>query len=108
MYKAAGTMSGVKRKSPEEGHRTLRFFLAGDGTSITHKKVMTEKAALYGDEISQSNLWRGESGMAYNLFYMSGLSYGTPATSLTYKECEDIKNPVINAIPLKMGININA
>ena len=48
--------------------------------------------------------------MAYNSFYMSSLSYGgTSATPLTYKECEEIRKPVVNAILLpKMGINRNA
>jgi hypothetical protein len=35
------TESGVKRKAPNEGHRTLGFFMTGDGTCTAHKKVMT-------------------------------------------------------------------
>jgi hypothetical protein len=84
--KATGTLSGVKRKAPNEGHRTLGLFLARDGSSNEHNKVITEKAVLYAEAIAQTNLWRGESGMAYNSFYMESLSYGTPATSLSYKE----------------------
>jgi hypothetical protein len=62
--KATHTLSGVKKKAPDEGHWTLGFFLAGNGTSTAHKKVVTEKAALYGEAISQSDMWLGESGMA--------------------------------------------
>jgi hypothetical protein len=38
---------------------------------------------------------------------MASISYDTAATSLTYKECEEILRPVVNAILPKMGININ-
>jgi hypothetical protein len=36
---------------------------------------------------------------------MASLSYGTSATSLDIKECEEIQRPVVNAILPKMGIN---
>jgi hypothetical protein len=45
--------------------------------------------------------------MAYNYYYMASIYYGTEATSLTYKECEEIQRPVVNAILPKMGINRN-
>jgi hypothetical protein len=65
---------------------------------------MKEKAILYGKSIRSSNMWRIESGMEYNAFYMPGLGYGTPATTLSKKECEEIQRPVVNAILPKMGI----
>jgi hypothetical protein len=40
--KATGTVSGVKRKAPDEGHRTHGLYLAG-GTSKSHKRVMMKK-----------------------------------------------------------------
>jgi hypothetical protein len=39
---------------------------------------------------------------------MPSLTYGTPATSLTCKECTDLQNPVVGAILPKMGINLYA
>jgi hypothetical protein len=39
---------------------------------------------------------------------MPSLSYGTPSTTLSYKECEDIQRPVVSAILPKMGIVHNA
>jgi hypothetical protein len=45
--------------------------------------------------------------MEYNLYYMASLSYGTTATSLNVKECEDIQRPVLNAILPKMGVSRN-
>jgi hypothetical protein len=81
--KSMGTTAGIKLKTPEEGHTSLSFHLAGDGTSTAHKKVMADKAVLYGKTITQSTLRRGESGMAYNSFYMPSLAYSTPATLLT-------------------------
>jgi hypothetical protein len=53
-------------------------------------------------------MWIGESGMAYNAFYMPSLGYGTPATTLSKKECEEIQRPVVNAILPKMGIALTA
>jgi hypothetical protein len=47
---------------------------------------------------------RCKIGMAYNSFYMPSLGYGTPATTLTQKECEEIQRPAVNAILPKMGI----
>jgi hypothetical protein len=35
---------GVKRKDPEEGHRTLGFQISGDGKYTAQKKAMKEKA----------------------------------------------------------------
>jgi hypothetical protein len=36
-------VSGVKRNSPDEGHRTLGFKISGDGKYIAQKKAKTEK-----------------------------------------------------------------
>jgi hypothetical protein len=53
-------------------------------------------------------MWLGESGMAYNSFYMPSLGYGTPSTTLTKKYCDEIQRPVVNAILPKMGISGSA
>jgi hypothetical protein len=50
-------------------------------------------------------MWRGESVMAYNALYIPSLGYGTPTTTLTKKECEEIQRPVVNTILPKMGID---
>jgi hypothetical protein len=55
-----------------------------------------------------SSLWRSESDVAYNSFYLPSLGYGMCATTLSFQECEDIQRPVINAILPKMGINSKA
>jgi hypothetical protein len=65
---------------------------------------MTENEVLFGEVIRSSAMWRGESGMAYNSFYMPSLGYGTPVTTLTKQDCEEIQKPVVNAILPKMGI----
>jgi hypothetical protein len=49
-------------------------------------------------------MWRDESGMAYNSFYLPSLGYGTPATILTKQDCEEIRKPVVNKILPNMGI----
>jgi hypothetical protein len=65
---------------------------------------MKEKAILFGEAIWSSTMWRGESGMAYNAFYMPSLGYGTPAMTLSKKDSEEIQRPVVNVILPKMGI----
>jgi hypothetical protein len=65
---------------------------------------MKEKAILYGEAIRSITMWRGESSMAYNAFYIPSLGYGTPATTSSMKDCEEIQRPVVNAILPKMGI----
>jgi hypothetical protein len=65
------------------------------------------KAKEYGEAIISSTLNRGEGLLAYNSYYMASLSYGTAATSLDIKECEEQQRPVDNAILPKMGINRN-
>jgi hypothetical protein len=102
--RSTGTVSGVKRKAPEEGHSTLGFQISGYGKCTAQKKAMKEKAILFGESIRISTMWIGESGMAYNAFYMPSLVYGTPAATLTKKDCEEIQRPVVNAILPKMGI----
>jgi hypothetical protein len=69
---------GVKRKDPEEGHRTLGFQISGDGKCNAQKMAMKEKSILYGEAIRSITMWRGESGMGYNAFYMPSMGYGTP------------------------------
>jgi hypothetical protein len=56
--------SGIKRKDPEARQRTLGFHMTGDGTSSAHKKLMSEKAVLFGEGIMGSSLWRSESAIA--------------------------------------------
>jgi hypothetical protein len=94
----------VKCKAPEEGHRTLGFQISCDGKCTAQKKAMEEKAILFGEAIRSITMWIGESGMAYNSLYMPSLGYGTPATTLTNKDCEEIQRLVVNAILSKMGI----
>jgi hypothetical protein len=65
---------------------------------------MREKAEAYGEAIRGSLLQRGESSTAYNSYYMPDISYGTPTTTLSFKECDDLQKPVANAILPKMGI----
>jgi folate-dependent tRNA-U54 methylase TrmFO/GidA len=45
--------------------------------------------------------------MTYNSYYIASIEYGTSATSLNYKECEEIQISVVNAILPKMGIHRN-
>jgi hypothetical protein len=46
--------------------------------------------------------------MAYGAYRLPSLAYGTPATTLSYKECEDAQRAVVAAILPKMGIIRNA
>jgi hypothetical protein len=46
--------------------------------------------------------------MAYSAYYMPILAYDTPATTLSYKECEDVQRAVVAPILPKMGIIQNA
>jgi hypothetical protein len=78
--------------------------MSDGGKCEAQKKVMTEKAIMYSNEIRNSTMWRGQSAVAYNSFYMPSLVYGVPATKLTKEECGDIQRPVVNAIVPKMGI----
>jgi hypothetical protein len=100
--------SGIKRKAPTEGHRTLRFFMTVDGTSNDHKQVMMEKGLGYARAIRNSTLQRGECSMPYGAYYMPILAYGTPATTLSYKECDDVQRAEVAAILPKMRIVRNA
>jgi hypothetical protein len=106
--RSSGLISGIKRKSPTEGHHTLGFFMKGDGTSNDHLQVMHEKGLAYAMAIRNSTLQRGECSMAYGAYYLPSLAYGTPTTTLSYKECEDVQRAVIAAILPKMGIVRNA
>jgi hypothetical protein len=61
--RSTGTLSGVTRKAPEEGHRILGFQILGDGKCTAQKKGMKEKAILFGEERRSSTMWIGESSM---------------------------------------------
>jgi hypothetical protein len=106
--RSSGQVLGIKQKTPTEGHRTLGFFMTGDATSNEHKRVMKEKGLAYAMAIRNSTLQRGEYSMAYGAYYLPSLAYVTPATTLSYKECEDVQRPVVAAIIPKMGIVRNA
>jgi hypothetical protein len=95
------------RNQAEISHRRpshLRVFMKGDGTSNDHYQVMYEKGLDYAMTIRNSTLQRGACSMAYGAYYLPSLAYGTPATNLSYKECEDVQRAVIAAILPKMGI----
>jgi hypothetical protein len=98
----------VKRKAPEEGHRTFGFQISGDGKYTAQKKAMKEEAIFFGEAIMSSTMCRGESSMAYNDFYMPSMGYRTPATTLMKKDCEEIQRQVVNTILPKMGIALSA
>jgi hypothetical protein len=74
VLKSTGTTAGIKPNAPEEGHRTLGFHLAVDGTSTAHKKVMTDKVVLHGEAITHSTLRQSDIGIAHNFFYMPSLA----------------------------------
>jgi hypothetical protein len=82
--------------------------MTGDGTSNEHKRVMKEKGLAYKMSIRNSTLQCGECSMAYGANYLPSLAYGTPATTLSYKECEDVQRAVVAAILPKIGIVRNA
>jgi hypothetical protein len=82
--------------------------MTGDGTSNEHKRVMKEKGLAYAMVIRNSILHRGECSMAYGAYYLPSLAYDTPATTLSYKECEDVQQAVVAVILPKMGIVHNA
>jgi hypothetical protein len=108
LSRATGSTSGIKIKAPYAGHITLGFQITGDITSSAHKKVIKEKAVLFGEAIMGSSRWRSESAVAYISFYLPSLGYGMCAATLSFQECEDIQRPVITAILPKMGINRKA
>jgi hypothetical protein len=66
--RSSGQVSGIKQKTPTEGHRTLGFFMTGNGTSTEHKRVMKEKGLAYAMAIRNSTLQRGECSMAYGAY----------------------------------------
>jgi hypothetical protein len=78
--------------------------MTGDGTSNEHKRVMKEKGLAYAMAIVNSNLQRAECSIAYGAYYLPSLAYGTPATTISYKECEDVQRAVVAAILPKMGM----
>jgi hypothetical protein len=86
----------------------LRLFMTDYGTSTEHKQVMTETGLDYATAIINSTLQRGECSMTYGAYYIPSLAYGTPETTLSYKECEDVQRVVVTTILPKMGIICNA
>jgi hypothetical protein len=66
---------------------------------------MMDKIRLYSEAVGRSKLWKSEARLAYNNFYMKSIGYRTPATSLSYQECNNMQKPVVNSILPKMGIN---
>jgi hypothetical protein len=54
--RSTGTVSEVKLKYPEEGHRKLGFQILGDGKCNAQKKAMKEKEKFYGEAIRSSTM----------------------------------------------------
>jgi hypothetical protein len=71
--RSTNTEPGVNRKAPNEGHRTLGFFMKGDGTCTANKKAMTEKSSLYATAIQRSSVWKGKFGLDYNSCYLPSI-----------------------------------
>jgi hypothetical protein len=57
--RSTGTMSGVKRKAPKEGHITLGLQIYGHVKCIAEKKAMKEKSIFLGEAIMSITLWLG-------------------------------------------------
>jgi hypothetical protein len=106
--KIEGTKVGIKRKAPSDSHRTLVFHLQRNEKTDSHKKEMREKSESFGEAIRGSIPKRGESSTVYNCYYMPSIAYSTPATTLSFKECDDLQKNVVNAILPKMGITSKA
>jgi hypothetical protein len=87
-----------------QGHITLGFHLTGDGIYVAHKKIVKSKLKQYSESIISSSLRWGGS-LEYNLYYMASLSYGTAETFFNFKEYEEIKRPVMNAILPENRVN---
>jgi hypothetical protein len=100
-----GTVSGVKRKAPEEGHRTLGFKISGDGKCIAKKKEMKEKAIYLEKRLGVAQCGAAKAAW-HTTFYMPSLVYGTPATTLTKQDREEIQKPIVNSILPKMGMRV--
>jgi hypothetical protein len=69
---------------------------------------MKERGLAYVMAIRNSTLQRGECSMDYGSYCMPSLAYGTPSTTLSYKQCEDFQRALVAAILPKMGIVRNA
>jgi hypothetical protein len=69
---------------------------------------MMDKIRLYSEAVGSSKLWKSETSLAYNAFYMKSIGYGTPATLMSYQECDNMQKPVVNSILPRMGINRKA
>jgi hypothetical protein len=69
---------------------------------------LKKKGLAYAMAIRNSTLQCGECSMAYSAYCMPSLAYGTPATTLSYKECEDVQRAVVPVILPKMVIVCNA
>jgi hypothetical protein len=106
--KVIRTNLGNQTESTHRRTPNLGVFMTGDGTSNEHKRVMKEKGLDYAMAIRNSTLQHEECSMAYCAYYMPILAYDTPATILSYKECEDVQRAVVAAILPKMGIVRNA
>jgi hypothetical protein len=44
---------------------------------------MMDKIRLYSEAVDSRKLWKSETSLAYNAFYMKIIGYGTPATTLS-------------------------
>jgi hypothetical protein len=77
------TSLGNQTERTHRGTPNLGFFITGDGASNEHK--LKEKGLAYAMAIRNSTLQRGECSMAYGVYYMPSLAYGTPETTLSYK-----------------------
>jgi hypothetical protein len=89
--RSMGIAYAIKRKSSDQGHRTLGFYLTGDGTSSAHKKIMLNKGVVYAEAITNSTLKLGKFSIAYGAYYTPSMDNGTPASYLTTNECENIQ-----------------
>jgi hypothetical protein len=69
---------------------------------------MMDTIRLYSEAVDSSKLWKSEASLAYSTFYMKSIGYGTPETSLSYQECDNMQKPAVNSILPKMGINRKA
>ena len=109
--KYGGPIEKIKRLQPSEGHKTLGYHPAIDGSQDTQFKILKKYIQTWVRKIQSAPLSKEDKVHAYRSYLEKKLLYILPTCSFTYQQClqlDRIISPILfNAHGIQRNCNRN-
>ena len=93
-----GIVHSIALANPDEAFRMLGAFVAPNGSTATHVKILKGLSQKWANKIERSYLTPHEALVAYVQVLFPAIVYPTAVMPLSEKDCDDIVRPAITAL----------